>query len=463
MTIEKLEELLQEEEGFTVEYKECVNGLNNSVFETVCSFSNRYGGHILLGVKEVEHKGVVIGVNPNCVVDIKKNFVNMLNNPQKMNPSLYLNLEEIEYKGMIVLWVYVPMTSQLQMSGNKIYDRNEDADQDITSSVDLVANISNRKSSTYTERTLFPYASEDDLCMELVKKARQMAVNKNSEHPWKDMTDMELLKSAGLYERDRKTGKEGYNMACILLFGTKEAILSCVPGYKTDAIYRVENLDRYDDRLIVEDNLLKSYELLMEFISKHTNDKFFLINNVNMSVRSAIAREIVSNLLVHREFGSPFPAKLIVEKNRIYTENWNRAQRVGKIELQDFTPYPKNPILANFFVNIGYADSLGSGVRNLYKYTKIYSGGEPDFEEGDVFKLTVPLVTTSSNKDDGEVQLAERQVQILDRIKQNNSITMESIAAELGISKKTASREIQEMKKTLSISYNKKQKQWIIE
>ena len=79
MTIDKLEELLQAEEGFTVEYKECVNGLNNSVFETVCSFSNRYGGHILLGVKEVDHKGVVIGVNPNCVKDIKKNFVNMLN------------------------------------------------------------------------------------------------------------------------------------------------------------------------------------------------------------------------------------------------------------------------------------------------------------------------------------------------------------------------------------------------
>lgn len=290
-----------------------------------------------------------------------------------------------------------------------------------------------------------------------------MAVNKNSEHPWKDMTDMELLKSAGLYERDRKTGKEGYNMACILLFGTKEAILSCVPGYKTDAIYRVENLDRYDDRLIVEDNLMKSYDLLMEFISKHTNDKFFLINNVNMSVRNAIAREIVSNLLVHREFGNAFPAKLTIEKDKICTENWNQAQRVGKIELKDFTPYPKNPLIAKFFVNIGYADSLGSGVRNLYKYTEIYSGGEPDFEEGDVFKLTVPLVSTFSSKDNDEIQLTERQVQILDMIKQNKSITMESIAEVLGVSKKTASREIQEIKKTLAISYNKKRKQWIIE
>ncbi len=44
-----------------------------------------------------------------------------------------------------------------------------------------------------------------------------------------------------------------------------------------------------------------------------------------------------------------------------------------------------------FFVNIGYADSLGSGVRNLYKYTKIYSNAEPNFEENDVFRLSVPM------------------------------------------------------------------------
>lgn len=462
MTAEKLEELLLAGEGFTIEYKECVNGLNNSVFETVCSFSNRYGGYLLLGVKEIGNKGVVIGVNPNCIADMKKNFVNMLNNPQKMHPSLYLNLEEMEYRGRKVLWVYVPMTSQIEFCNGRIYDRNEDVDQDVSTSADLVANISNRKSSAYTERTIFPYATEDDLRRDSIAKARQMAVNKYKEHPWKDMSDMELLKSAGLYEKDRRTGETGYNMACILLFGTKEAIRSCVPGYKTDAIYRVENLDRYDDRLLVEENLIESFDLLMGFIAKHTDDRFFLIDNVNVSVRSAIAREIVSNLLVHREFASAFPAKLIIGKEEIYTENWNRAQRVGRIELQDFMPYPKNPILANVFLNIGYADALGSGVRNLYKYTKIYSGGEPDLEEGEVFKLTVPIARAGKNIADYK-NLSERQVKIFNMMKSNRSITMDFIAAELGVSKKTASREVQEIKKACAVSYDKRQKQWILE
>lgn len=54
-------------------------------------------------------------------------------------------------------------------------------------------------------------------------------------------------------------------------------------------------------------------------------------------------------------------------------------------------PNPKNPIIASFFRNIGWSDRLGSGVRNLFKYTKYYSGLEPEFVEGEVFRIIVPL------------------------------------------------------------------------
>ena len=40
---------------------------------------------------------------------------------------------------------------------------------------------------------------------------------------------------------------------------------------------------------------------------------------------------------------------------------------------------------------IGRADELGSGVRNLYHYVKLYSGADPIFDERDIFRLTVPL------------------------------------------------------------------------
>jgi hypothetical protein len=37
LTENQLKKFLNEGEGFVIEYKECVDSLNNSVFETVCS------------------------------------------------------------------------------------------------------------------------------------------------------------------------------------------------------------------------------------------------------------------------------------------------------------------------------------------------------------------------------------------------------------------------------------------
>ena len=122
-----------------------------------------------------------------------------------------------------------------------------------------------------------------------------------------------------------------------------------------------------------------------------SSDRFFLVNNQRVSVRSWIARELVSNILVHREYTSAYPAKIIIERDRIVTENWSLPKNPGRIDPDNFSPYPKNPLLAHFFINIGRADVLGSGVRNLYKFTKIYSGGEPEFTDGDIFKTIIPI------------------------------------------------------------------------
>lgn len=459
MTENKIKELLNEGEGFTIEYKECFNGLNDSVFETVVSFSNRYGGYIIFGITEdTDGKGIIHGVTRSAAPSIKNNFINMLNNPEKISPSLFLNLEEIEIDGNLILWVYVPVSSQVEFCDKKIFDRNGDADQDITNSSDLVANLYGRKSSTYHERKIFPYVTTDHLHMELLTKVRQMAITKNPDHPWKDMDDMTLLRTAGLYEENFLTGEKGFNLAAILLLGKDEVIQSVCPGYRTDAIYRKENIDRYDDRLIVETNLIDSYDLLMDFIAKHTDDKFFLINNVNTSIRDLIAREIVSNILVHREYASAFPAKLIIEPDKISTENWNRALHPGRLDPKTFTPYPKNPVLAKFFVNIGRADALGSGVRNLYKYTKIYCGGVPDLEEGDVFRTFIPL-TESAQK----YTLTERQHDILERIRNNPAVQVEDLIDTMGLSRRTIMREIQEIKKQITLNYDKKTRSWSID
>jgi ATP-dependent DNA helicase RecG len=396
----KLRQFINDGEGLTVEFKRCKHELSNSVFETVASFSNRYGGYILLGV---EDSGEVSGVNPKAVSNLKKNFTNSLNNPNRFAPTLFLALEEAEIDGQPILWCYVPPTSQVVMFNGKIYDRAVDGDMDITRNTEMVSQIYMRKKADYSERKLFPYANDKDFDFErLMPIVRRLATHHHPTHPWEKMSDQEIIRSAGLYQEDHVTGQSGYNLAAVLLFGRDELILSCTANYVTDAICRREDLNRYDDRLMVKTNLIDAFDQLMGFIAKHTLDRFFLIDGLSVSVRTKIARELVSNVLVHREYTSAFPAKIIIERDRIVTENWSLPKTPGRIDPNNFAPYPKNPLLAQFFINIGRADVLGSGVRNLYQYTKLYSGGEPELVDGDVFKTIVPLGLSDDIMSDNE-------------------------------------------------------------
>lgn len=205
------------------------------------------------------------------------------------------------------------------------------------------------------------------------------------------MTDLELLKSAGLYLKDYQSGKEGLTLAAVLLLGKDELIFSVIPHYRTDAILRREDIDRYDDRDDIRTNLIESYERLMMFTAKHLKDKFHLEKDQRVSLRDKIFREVISNILIHREYSNPYPAKLVIEADKVFTENSNKPHGNGIIDPTNFSPYPKNPVIARFFKEIGWVDELGSGVRNIYKYSKFYSGKEPLFIEEDIFKTIIPL------------------------------------------------------------------------
>ena len=61
----------------------------------------------------------------------------------------------------------------------------------------------------------------------------------------------------------------------------------------------------------------------------------------------------------------------------------------GVINPENFSPYPKNPVIARFFREIGRADELGSGIRKLINYGKAYGGTDPEMIEGDIFRIIV--------------------------------------------------------------------------
>ena len=458
---QELIEMIDLGEKYTIEFKEAKDKLPKSLFETICSFLNRNGGHIFLGIDDNKN---IVGVNPDSVKQMKKDFANMCNNPEKIEPTVYLNIDEFEYQDKVILHIYVPEGSSIHSSVKKIYDRNQDGDYEVKTT-NQIATIARRKDATFTENTVFRFVTVDDLNKETIDKVRKLA-NSNfrmnhstGEHPWMDMSDLEMLKSMDLFGIDETTGQEGLTLAAIVLFGTDELIADKLPYYRTDAIYRVKDLDRYDDRDDIRTNLIESYYRLMAFCDKHLDDRFYLENGIQRKdLRNLICREIVANILMHREFMGTYVARFIIEKDFIKTENSCKAFNFGKIDLNNVRPRPKNPKIAKIFHEIGWADELGSGVRNLVKYTKIYSGGVPSFNEEDVFTTIVPInykENENGQKVDGKVdtkvdtkvdgKLTKNQQEILEILKQNPYIVREAISQKVGISVTSVSNNLKKL------------------
>ena len=186
------------------------------------------------------------------------------------------------------------------------------------------------------------------------------------------------------------------------------------------------------------------------------NDLFVLDGIVNVNARDRILREIVSNTLAHRDYSSGFPAKMIIDDEKITIENSNLAHGMGALDLQKFEPFPKNPAISKVFREIGLADELGSGMRNTYKYTQLCSGKNPTFEEGDIFRIIIPLKRIATQKVGGEsvprnvaqnvphdkITLIEF---IKEKIREDNKITRKEVANKAGVSVKTIERTMKEV------------------
>ncbi len=389
MDIKTFHSIIEIGETVAVEFKRCGNGMEADVYESVCSFLNRFGGDLFFGVLD---DGTVVGVPEKAAADMARNFIKVISNPEMFSPTVYLAPEILDDgEGHTVIHVHVPPSAEVHSFKKVIYDRVDDADVKVTST-SAIAQMYIRKQDIFTERKIYKYVDMADFRLDLLPKVRQMAVNNvGGDHAWKNMGDEELLRSAGLFGTDKATGERGYNLAAIMLLGKDDVIRDVCPAYLTDALLRKVNVDRYDDRETIQTNLIESFDLLMDFARKHLLDKFFLEDEARVSLRNILAREMISNILMHREYTSSYMAKFVIENDRMYTENASRALGDGFITPENLEPNPKNPIIASFFRNIGLADTLGSGTTKLFKYSKYYSGKDPEFKEGDVFRIVVPL------------------------------------------------------------------------
>jgi ATP-dependent DNA helicase RecG len=460
---EEIKSLIAKGEGSKIEFKTARKELPRNVYETICAFLNRKGGYILLGVKD---NGTIDGIDKNVVQNQLKTLSNDLNNTQIISPTVCVEAKDIEIDGKTIICIHVLESSQAHSYKGVYYDRNQDGDYKLGNQF-LITNLFIRKYENHTENKVFPHLCIEDFEEEDFDFVRKRVALLNVKHPWINMSNEDILRYAKMYLRDERTGKEGYTLAAAVVFGKRNALAMACPNYKTDALCRKEDTNRYDDRDIVDCNLIQAYERLMSFVRKHTPDRFFLEGDRRISLREIIFREAIVNLLIHREFTHPYPARLTIYKKTVVTENWNIPHIMGRITPENLIPYPKNPTIAGFFRELDWFEDLGSGVRNMFHYCPLYVKDKNDLpvmEENDIFKLTIQYEKESNHARRIEIINVKYEDEILRLIQENPEITMHKISENFSITKRTVERIMSKLvnEKRIKREGSKKNGKWII-
>jgi len=172
----------------------------------------------------------------------------------------------------------------------------------------------------------------------------------------------------------------------------------------------------------------------MGFIEKHINDPFYLEGTIRISLRSKIFRELVANIIAHREYLNASPAVITIFKNKIEFTNPNNPKEHGLLDPSHFTPFAKNPIISKFMLQLGRVEEVGSGMKNVYKYLPDFSkNSKAEFIDDDFFSTVVYLETVEKTVEKSVGKTVEK---ILQAIKDNPKITGEELSKETGLTKR---------------------------
>ena len=209
MVEQELKSIVRGREKRTLEYKEAWSELPSNLFESVCAFLNRDGGVIVLGA--MDDGTIDKGVNPKSIDQMCKNLANMSNNGQVLKPSFLLQPEIVSLPSnttdelVQVIVLQVPSSSQVHRFKGKVFDRSVDGDFELRTDAEISA-LYLRKSTQYTENTIYPYLKPEHFKDGIVAKAKNLIRNMRENHPWLELSNMDFFKQANVYRIDLSTG-----------------------------------------------------------------------------------------------------------------------------------------------------------------------------------------------------------------------------------------------------------------
>ena len=421
-------------EGVCLEFK---SSFQKEVIESLTAFANTQGGSILVGVSDA---GKIIGT----IIEAEtiQSWINQCK--QSTSPSVIPDVDLVEVDGKTVAVVSVGEYPVKPVSCKGRYFKrvgNANHQMSATEISDAHIKLINSSWDYYPD----PEHAIDSISESKVQTFAKAVGVTEGFHA--------VLEKFELIKQGRPT------FACHLLFSKNDVFLSTIEAgrFASETIIK--------DSITSRDTLIEQVERIMGYIVKHTNKAYIITGNPRREERwdypMDAMREIVINMIVHRDYRSSNDSTIKIFDDRIEFFNPGKLLddlTVEKIKTGKYKSYLRNKQVASIFKELELIEKYGSGVRRVIDIFVAYGLPEPVFEMtqgGMAVTVFREVEKTATNNQDGGVSegVSEGVKSLLALITSHPGIRVPEMSGIMQTSTKNLERWLKQLKEKDQIEF----------
>lgn len=420
MNMSELDLILQQGEGYNVEFKQSIS---KDIPEEICAFANAAGGTMLIGVRD---DNTVCGIQTDNVTRSR-----IMHSLRAIDPKLEVSYEETVYNGskLICLTCGTGHQKPYIVSGS-IFIRIGPNSQKITSVEEMRDFFQQSERIYFDECPCTEFKLPDALDSNALNRFLAAARISNS------LPRNTLLENLKLIAADGKL-KNG----AVLFFGKN------VQAFFDKAVIRCLQYKGVDKRFIMDDklitgNLLLQYHGAIKYIMSKLNLSYEIESQgigprrEVLEIPEIVFKEALVNALTHRDYYDKGATTMIeVFDDRV--EITNPGGLVSSVPRDQFgtRSLSRNPLIFGLFERINMVEQVGSGVGRMKNAMKEANLPEPVFNVEGMFSITLHRPANFDQwMESWKSKLTETRVKMLRLIYKNPSISKKELSMQLGIS-----------------------------
>lgn len=490
ITIDDIKQQILKGERVTLEAKLAEKDVPKSIWGTYSAFANTNGGLILLGVdedlkeKDLSKRFTITGVKD--AAKIRKDFWNIVNNPEKVNVNLLRDedVEAVDMEGKMVVAIQVPradyMIRPVFINNNPLrgtYKRNHEGDYHCAEhEVRMMMRDANESGN---DGMLLEYYTMGDIDLPSLEAYRNRFSSRYPQHVFNSLDHKSFLKELGGYHVDRKDGSECLTMAGLLMFGKGLPIRERFDNLRMDYIDKsgLVGDQRYSDRLTYdgtwENNLFNFITMVLPKLLRNLPRPFKMdgVERDDDTPQHKAVREAMTNAVIHADLMLNGILKVEKYDNRFVFTNPGLLKLPVEQIYDGGESKARNQHIQTMLRMIGFGENLGSGFPLILSAWNEKHWLKPELvEQPELMQVKLTLTVADFAKDfvkdfvkdfakdfakELKVELSERQVNILELIHLDSTISAKAISEKISgkmpekesVTERTIQNDIAQLKK----------------